>query len=438
MFQYKSNKPRTTVWIWLVLVFAAWSGFYGCSRKSEDIPTVPETVNGLISQGWEAFQNGDYEAAVANFEATLARNVTPELSIDAYRGLGWTYSRLEKYALAVTNFNFVISLESVSSKRFPVTSKSGVIAVATNDSWLPDWNGDWQLKTDDLIVKIDDIESYSARQNQKLGAAPAFEIASGTREINLAKAEISNAAKNSIGDALDNSMSFYPDSLTNAVASVDDLENLGDFYLDTQKGVVYIVPRINKLIEWSANYTYHEKGYLVSSSNFQTIVLSGLLESLAKTPEDEEGDVYYVKGDFYNRYNADDPSTGGTYLQADAYAGIACAYLAQGDYESALQAVKALAYINQDLKTIDPAHYPYKRTLFNGDDTMDMWDFYKVMALCYFNIGDYLNAEICLEDYLVGQDVVDRDVTEFAYDLLTAINELSDTPPADWTPIDIF
>ncbi|HPG40743.1 MAG TPA: tetratricopeptide repeat protein [bacterium] len=412
---------------------------FGCSKESDDIPTSAETITSLLNEGWAAYQQGEFETAIAHFENTIKRNVDPELSIDAYRGLGWTYARTEQYSQAITNFSFVISLETVLKKRRPVLNLEKVPAFAVVDTMNNRYNDLWQIRTNAWIVNLEGIESYTARVNKMLGPAPTFILAAGTRVFNLPKPEISNAAGTALGTELDNSLTFSPDSLRTPVSSPAQLQNFGDFYLDAQKGVVEIIPRINKLEKIAAVYMYHEKGYVIKRSENQFIALEDRLESLSNTPTDMPGDTYYLKGEFYNRYNAADPTTGGTYMQADAYAGMATAYLAQGDYASALKAARALAYINQDLKTLDNAHYPYKRELFENDNEFDMWDFYKIMALAFYQEKDYFGAEKVLEFYLKQGNVVDNNSSQFIFDLLTKINTLpEDAPTQNWPPVDLW
>jgi len=374
-----------------------------CSHKSDDLPTAPESIESLISDGWKAFQAGDYNKAIQDFEKTIKRNVDPAISIDAYRGLGWTYSRVEKYSQAITNFNFVISLE-----------------------------------TDQYIVDVEKVESYSAKIKQKLGPAPAFILEAGMKSINLPRAEVSNAAGTGLGTPLDNSIKFNPDSLKTPVNSPENLLSLYDFYLDALKGVIEIKPRIYKLENIFAQFRYHEKGYLIKRTENQLVVLEDELENLTDTPADSAGDIYYLKGNFYNKYTADNPSSGGTYLQADAYAGMAAVYLAQGDYSSAMQAARTLIYINQDLKSIDTPHYPYQRSLFEADNSFDLWDYYKLLAICYFNLYDYRGAEKCLEIHLNQGDIVDNTKPEFIFELLTKINSLPDDAPSGWTPANLW
>jgi len=111
---------------------------------------------------------------------------------------------------------------------------------------------------------------------------------------------------------------------------------------------------------------------------------------------------------------------------------MASVYLAQGDYESAIKSVRALIYINEDLKELDVGHYPYARTLFSGDEDYDLWDFYKLLMVCYYNIQDYLSSEKCLEVYLVQDEVVDNTSDNYVFDLIKEINALPDSSPDGW------
>ncbi len=435
----KDIHAKKTGFLFILGVMVTMLVFFGCSRESDDIPTRAESIGSLVNQGWTAYQQGDFETAIANFENTIKRNVDPELSIDAYRGLGWTYARIEQYSQAITNFSFVISLETVLKDHQPVLNMEKVPAFAVPDTMNNRYNGKWQIGTNAWIVNVEGVDSYTARVNKLLGPSPTYFLAAGTRAFNLPKSEVSNAAGTALGNELDNSLAFSPDSLRTAVSSADQLQNLSEFYLDAQKGVVQIIPRINKLEKIAAIYMYHEKGYVIKRTDNQFIALNDLLESLDKTPEDLPGDTYYLKGEFYNRYNTSDPTTGGTYMQADAFAGMATVYLAQGDYESALKATRALAYINQDLKAIDPGNYPYKRHLFTNDNEYDMWDFYKIMALAFYNQKDYFGAEKVLEVYLKQGNIVDNNSEEFIFDLLSKINTLPDNAPDNWgDPIDLW
>ncbi|MBN2414108.1 hypothetical protein JXQ31_20710 [candidate division KSB1 bacterium] len=438
MTHIKTSTKKICFFVLISLVFLILM-ISGCSHKSDNIPTKPESVESLINDGWEAFQAGDYNKAILNFEQTLKRNVDPEISINAYRGLGWTYSRIEKYSQAITNFSFVISLETVRTKRLPVINSEKVPAFAIPDTADVRFNGNWQMTTDAYIVNVEDVESYNTRVNQKLGPAPAFILDPGIESINLPKSEISNKAGTDLGSPLDNSLSFSPDSLKTAVHSVEDMASLYDFYLDAQKGVVEILPRIYKLENITANFKYHEKGYIIKRTENQFVSLEKTLDDLTKTPPDSVGDIYYLKGSFYNKYNPDDPTSGGTFLQADAYAGMSAVYLAQGEFQLAINAARALIYINQDLKTMDETHFPYKRSLYESDNSFDLWDFYKILAISCFNVNDYLGAEKIVEINMdQGKDAVDNSKAEFIFDLLTKINSLPDDAPGGWMPVDIW
>jgi tetratricopeptide (TPR) repeat protein len=410
----------------------------GCARKSENIPTAVQSVSNLVSEGWTAFQNGNYSKAIQVFERAIKRDVDPEISIDAYRGLGWTYARLEKFSQAVTNFNFVISLETVKTRKNPVFNLEEVIALAVSDTADFKINGAWQLITDQYIVSIEDVKSYSARISQKLGLAPAYIIEGGIRSINLPRTEISNAEGTAIGNALDHSIYFDPDSFKIPVTSPEEITAPSHYYLDAQKGIIEILPRIYDLEQISAHIQYHEKDYTIKRTEYKLIVLNNELENGDDTPPDSVSDIYYLKGNFYNKYRVGDETSGGTYYQADAFAGLASVYMAQGDYKNAIEAARALLYVNEDLKELDDNHYPYSRSLFDSDNEYDLWDFYKLLTICYYNIQDYLSAEKLLEVYLSQGDIIDNLSDDYTFQLVSKINELPDSAPVEWIPVNLW
>lgn len=73
-----------TIFIVLIIIF-------GSCKKEE--PTSEEIANEALSQGWEKFETGDYNAALANFEEAVNNNSN---LIDAYSGLGWTNAKLDE------------------------------------------------------------------------------------------------------------------------------------------------------------------------------------------------------------------------------------------------------------------------------------------------------------------------------------------------------
>jgi tetratricopeptide (TPR) repeat protein len=65
-----------------------------------------DTAASLTAQGWELYEDGDYEGAIGKFDA--ATDLDANYS-DAYNGLGWSYAKLDSLSKALTNFNLCVS-----------------------------------------------------------------------------------------------------------------------------------------------------------------------------------------------------------------------------------------------------------------------------------------------------------------------------------------
>lgn len=80
-----------------------------CYRKGENIPTGPPTANSRLTDGWQAFESGEYEEAIASFAASKNRDAA---YYDAYNGLAWSYTRIFDYDQAMPNFKVYMTLVS--------------------------------------------------------------------------------------------------------------------------------------------------------------------------------------------------------------------------------------------------------------------------------------------------------------------------------------
>jgi hypothetical protein len=69
----------------------------GCGEEEPPGPTAA----GLTGEGWQAFENGDYDTAEARFEDALALDAA---YADAHTGLGWVDIRRRDLSQAVTRF----------------------------------------------------------------------------------------------------------------------------------------------------------------------------------------------------------------------------------------------------------------------------------------------------------------------------------------------
>ena len=147
--------------------------FFGCDPvdKSDDIPVSYFDVENLIEQGYEHFSNGDYPEAINSFNEALERDVEPDaIGIKAYQGLGWTYSRVGNYSAAITNFNFLLSIESLNSGKYTVVEEDNLVATSnpypisptvTDTSGIGPWTV--SLSSDKYILSVSSVASYSAQ-----------------------------------------------------------------------------------------------------------------------------------------------------------------------------------------------------------------------------------------------------------------------------------
>jgi tetratricopeptide (TPR) repeat protein len=60
----------------------------------------------LTAEGWELYEDGDYEGAIGKFDAAIDLDANYR---DAYNGLGWSYGKLDSLADAVASFDLCIS-----------------------------------------------------------------------------------------------------------------------------------------------------------------------------------------------------------------------------------------------------------------------------------------------------------------------------------------
>lgn len=434
----------------MLLVVGAILFSSSCDISSEDIPTQAETLEGIIEEAWQSYADGDFERAIELFNQALERNVEPDsLGIQAYQGLGWAYSRVNKYALSISNFNFLLSVESVRSGKNPIVEMENTVAESNPFPLAPTIEdtfgvGIWTIETDSntFLLSISGIESYAAEKSHRItvGSLPN-KIEPGTRLFTLDKASISNPDGDGMGTSTSSSLWFEPatniqgDSLVNPVSTIDDIDSLYDYYLNAEEGEVAILPRYWQMENLTAHYEYYEKTYMIRNFGYHLISLEEELEDGNDLPiidpeSYEGGDKYYISGESFNK------DRGGTYYQADAFAGMAAGFAAQGDYEGAIRAARMAIFINEYLEDGDPGNYPYVRNLFEGDTGFDTWNIYHVLAVSYFNLKDFRNAERCIEQYMGKGDVLDPTSATYEYDMVERLSSM--VRPSDWEPPQIW
>jgi len=84
----------------------------GCDREGENIPTNALTADIYLSQGWTAYESGDFESAITNFDASKRRDAIKQ---DAYNGLGWSYAQVGEFDNAISNFQLLLSITESNS-----------------------------------------------------------------------------------------------------------------------------------------------------------------------------------------------------------------------------------------------------------------------------------------------------------------------------------
>lgn len=443
--------------------------FSGCDTvdQSDDIPVIYFDVESLIDQGYEHFSNGDYSEAINSFNAALERDVEPDsIGIKAYQGLGWTYSRVGNYSAAITNFNFLLSIESLNTGKYPVVEEDNLIAISnpypidittTLDSTIIDTSGVglWTVSLPDnkYLLSVSSVASYSAQTSTKItvGALPK-KIEPGTTQFELDNVPLSNLAGTGIGTPLVTALEFeagtnpQADSLVYPVAAVNDLDpgfafgdtmatELAQYHVDPVTGLISIKPRFWTIEKLTAIYNHYENKYLLRQHDFHTISLQETLEDDSPfpvlVPDNYTGGAeYLINGEFFNTTN------GGTYNQCDAFAGMAASYLAQEDYTSAIRAANIAVLINESLRDQGSIEYPYQRKLYASDTGFDMWNVYLIMVQAYFSSKDFRNAEKCFEVSMGQGNLLSASSDTYEFDMIQLIGKAE--KPDSWNPPNIW
>ena len=81
----------------------------GCSREGENIPTAYPTVISELDAGWDSFQKAQYTSAIEHFTNAKDRDAA---KIEAFNGLGWSYTRLGNYIESEQNFKLMLALSN--------------------------------------------------------------------------------------------------------------------------------------------------------------------------------------------------------------------------------------------------------------------------------------------------------------------------------------
>jgi len=90
--------------------------FNGCKDKSDNIASFNDypTMDRLISQGYDALQNGEYEMANELFRQANERDA---FDVRVYDGLGWSYLYINNPALAIPAFGNLEAFGETSQEK---------------------------------------------------------------------------------------------------------------------------------------------------------------------------------------------------------------------------------------------------------------------------------------------------------------------------------
>lgn len=114
------NFRRIACLLWGASVL--WLG--GCSDKSENIPTSYNSINDLMTLGWDQYNAENFAEARARFREANQRNA---LYLPAYNGLGWSAVRLADFADAEIQFSFITTLaDPVAEKELLADAYAGL------------------------------------------------------------------------------------------------------------------------------------------------------------------------------------------------------------------------------------------------------------------------------------------------------------------------
>ncbi len=110
MFAENAKHFRWTAFLIFILGFGVL--FAGCGDdESDDIPSGPaETVESLVIDGWMAFNDGEIDAALDFFTNAANAEAT---NLEAYLGLGYSFSETNELERAHQSFGNVIALSAV-------------------------------------------------------------------------------------------------------------------------------------------------------------------------------------------------------------------------------------------------------------------------------------------------------------------------------------
>ena len=80
-----------------------------------------DTAASLTDEGWDLFEQGNYQSAIGKFDGAIALDVS---YAEAYEGLGWAYGKLDSLPRALANLELCIAKG--------MTTAAGALIVSRN------------------------------------------------------------------------------------------------------------------------------------------------------------------------------------------------------------------------------------------------------------------------------------------------------------------
>ncbi|MCB2199118.1 hypothetical protein KQI63_06905 [bacterium] len=107
---FKNEHIYVRRFAFLTVLLVMMLAFVGCEEDAPTFPNPPETVEYLITEGWNLLKAGNVDDAITTFNDAANSEAT---NLEAYLGLGYSYSRNNEPVRAQLNFDNVIALTAV-------------------------------------------------------------------------------------------------------------------------------------------------------------------------------------------------------------------------------------------------------------------------------------------------------------------------------------
>lgn len=119
---------KKIIYIAIAVVIAGIVG--GCGVTHSPIPT-PVSPDKLLQDGWNAYDNGDYETAAAKFDSVISIDV---LNVEGHLGYAWSKGMLGELNEARSFFR-ILEIVAFGVTCTPLNIDSNIVAYPVETSW---------------------------------------------------------------------------------------------------------------------------------------------------------------------------------------------------------------------------------------------------------------------------------------------------------------